>query len=141
MYKQMYKNFKPEILNLTNAMFKTLPNVMGCRTVWSMPRKEAKIIFNVWLREASKIYKVKCPKLVFEWNDETIDRMNPITNTITLSKISVVNLLHEFKHWLDYNNNINPSEKNARGWSVSLFNKVLPRRYTKAVEKELLLYE
>jgi hypothetical protein len=85
------------------------------------------------------------------------------TNTIKLPKISVVSLFHEFKHCLDWQRGLRTTaiaptaatadvikqtieeiiraEDRARGWSMSLFNKVNPRLCDKAIKNSRVLFQ
>jgi len=61
---------------------------------------------------------------------------------IILNKTSLVTYLHEFAHYLAYATQcFENSEKNARGWSISLYYVSTPKLCTKAIEKGLIIHQ
>lgn len=96
--------------------------------------------FDNLLKELSDIYNINKPSIVIKKNVIGNGAYSVVENKIYMSKISVVTLLHEFKHAIQFQKHKTNTEKAARGWSVSLFYLASPKHYQKAVEKGLLLF-
>lgn len=67
----------------------------------------------------------------------------PARNEIHMSKPSIVTLFHEFRHAMQHQQkagNWNDEEKDARGWSLSLYFKIAPRTLKRLVAQEKVLH-
>lgn len=97
-------------------------------------------ILDTLLSELSEIYGVDKPRLaVTTINEGYYDLM---TNTIYLSnKLSLVTLLHEFKHGLQHLKHLQNSENIARGWSISLFSLASKKHFERAINKNLIIHQ
>lgn len=105
-------------------------------------------ICNEWLQTVSEIYKIEIPEFRFDPSEILYMQTGggvyePWAKRITLfKKFSLVTLLHEFRHHMQYQMDLSlfrkDHEEDARGWSVSLFKAATPKSYKNAVEKWLL---
>jgi len=150
-YSELYKKIKKSIVaSIKEAILE--------KHFYKMDFKEKKAWMKEWLKFASEKYGIKSPKLVISKSrvGEKNGCYEPLLNRIILSRCSIVTLLHEFKHALDFQKQkhvnlnrsfleaigkIKRSEDKARGWSVSLFAQASPKHYQRAVEKEKLLFK
>lgn len=136
-YGKRFKNIKTEVIEATKEMAKI---------VWTNESNEIKFdAMNVWVQKVSLIYGVDCPSLSYSPNRGQYlatggGIYNPLHNEITLYyKFSVVTLIHEFRHCLQYKKaglkmvSVD-IEEDARAWSMSLFKKACPKSYKKAIE-------
>lgn len=63
------------------------------------------------------------------------------SKVIILSKPSLVTFLHEFKHHLNRELNLDNTEDSARGFSHSLYYLSTPKLFKSSVEKGLIVYQ
>ena len=143
-YSKVYKNIDKRTIEATKKLIKS--------GLWKTDMSEEhKIeICKTWVEEVSKIYKVEVPIFRFK-NSEAKYRSTgggcyyyyPVNSEIFLyKKFSLVTLLHEFRHHVQYSKEIkmykNDKEEDARAWSVSLFKLAAPKSFANAVEKGIL---
>lgn len=109
---------------------------------------------NDWLRAMSAIYDVPNPLLVLSTPEEcdlgeyipTDDSVDALYGKIVLPKLSVVSLIHEFRHHLQVNEAAKYSsagkdnEEDARAWSLSLLYLARPAMFKQSVKKGYILY-
>ncbi len=122
------KTIKAVRKTIKKGLFKCNDNVRFC-------------LLKELLKELEAVYNVQFKiKLLIE--DNTDGYYNPHTKTIVLnSKLSLITLLHEFKHALQHLNNRTNSENIARGWSLSVYYKATPRLFERAVNKGLIIHQ
>jgi len=131
-YHTSFSNLKPEILALTDDLFKARPS--------RLTEDEAKQVFEKWMSRASEIYSVEPPK--FTWDPMATlaggGEYRSRTKTMAMSKVSVTTFLHEFRHHLQFEGApmIDPDiEEDARAWSLSLYYAVRPNLLKKMVQQ------
>lgn len=140
-YSKVYKNIHPKAIKISREIAPKL---------WKGPKPHRKMFAIIWLMKMSKLYKVKCPKFVFNPDETGIFReltggghYIPKDHIIVLHGVySFVTLAHEFRHAVQYAANISiykeDLEEDARAWSLSLFRKACPNSYKKAKERNNL---
>lgn len=98
-----------------------------------------------WLETVSLIYKLPKPDLAVKATSYVGSGFySPRSNLIALPKPSIVTLLHEFRHAMQYWNRAGSHfrrgvgseergglEDDARAWSLSLYHSVAPRTFRK----------
>ena len=98
-------------------------------------------MLKTWLVAASEAENVPVPILsICEIEAHGNGVYHRDTQSITLKKVSLVTLFHEFRHHVDCVKRGRSTEDSARGWSVSLFFITSPSMYKKAVENRRLFY-
>lgn len=117
--------------------------------IWSESIKEQLYGVEAFLVSASSIVGINKPNFIYIDNKMAYDVTGgglTIPGTIFMFKISLITLLHEFRHQMQYqigdlislyNNDV---EEDARAWSCSLYYQTDPKRYAKAVGKGLLYF-
>ena len=117
-YHKRFTRFKPETLVATKRLRR------GWSTKTEQQRWQAS---REWLATVSAIYGVPPVEL----NTSTgADCYKVRSQTIYMSKPSIITLLHEFRHHLQFTvgpEGIVGSEPDARAWSLSLYYRVAPR--------------
>lgn len=81
-----------------------------------------------WVAEASRIYQLPQPSVVFQPNSDYYHHGG--NGSIVLSKPSAITAWHEFRHhWqaICHNAWSGDAEIDARNWSLSLFHSIAPR--------------
>lgn len=97
---------------------------------------------DVWLLLVSINYGMQKPKLVRD-PSAAYGFYIPSRNEIHMSKPSIVTMLHEFRHAMQHQQkagNWRDAEKDARGWSLSLYFKIAPRTLKRLVAEEKVLH-
>lgn len=163
-YSKVFTNFHPKVIEATQDLIK------GGIFKTEVSNLDKNIIMGLWVQRVSEVYKMEIPTLWFITRDNPAARQwlqdnrgvspeaeydacgggcyYPHSNEIYLfKKASIVNLLHEFRHAMQFSNNNTDNklykddrEEDARAWSVSLFRKVAPGSYKRAVEKGMLRF-
>jgi hypothetical protein len=131
-YHKKFRHFKPETLTMTKVMLKD----------WSACNDSRKWIkMQEWTQKASNAYGIPMPVIV-EDTAAGSGFYHLASNTIHMSKPSVVTVIHEFRHALQRHNKAkgfsyleNDVEPDARAWSLSLYYKVAPRSFRRLVEE------
>jgi hypothetical protein len=160
MYKDMYKNIRTDVIDVSKALVGRKET-----SIYRLSEAEALNRMKIWLTYVSEMYKITLPSLEIAAPEECYGHgcYTHDTNTIKLPKISVVSLFHEFKHCLDWQRGLRTTaiaptaatadvikqtieeiiraEDRARGWSMSLFNKVNPRLCDKAIKNSRVLFQ
>jgi hypothetical protein len=114
--------------------------------IWHNPENIKKEGVEAFLTKASAICGINKPNFAFKHNPLMYNMTGGCyvydTNTIFLfTKFSLVTLLHEFRHAMQYQTGCCPqdeSEEDSRGWSCSLYFIADPERYDRAVTKGIL---
>lgn len=87
-----------------------------------------------------KIYNVKYCDIKIYCN--SFPKYISNNKTIILDNYSLVTFFHEFRHHLQYELNLKcDKEKDARGWSHSLFFLATPKLFENALNKDLLIWQ
>jgi hypothetical protein len=113
--------------------------------IWRQPKEVRIEGINRFIDVVSEYYGVSDNKPRFEIIRGSLGRQmykitgggqyNPQNNTIILyKKFSLVTFLHEYRHALQHLTGNILGERDARGWSVSLFFLADPDRYFRAVQ-------
>lgn len=97
-----------------------------------------------WLDAAAWVYQIDRPRLVRDANADTGYYTSP-SNEIHMAYPSVVTLLHEFRHamqWLrpEVKRSSVDMEDDARAWSLSLYATVAPRSFRRLVSEGKILH-
>lgn len=141
-YSTAFKNIDKRTIKATKKLIKS--------GLWKKDLStEHKVkICNEWLETVSEIYGIEVPKFRFDESEAMYMKTGggcyePFEKRITLfKKFSLVTLLHEFRHHMQYELDLSlfrrNHEEDARAWSISLFKAAAPKSYKNAVEKGLL---
>lgn len=145
-YSKVYKNIKGEVIEETRQLVKN--------GFWKseMSVEDKMKICVKWLQAASQIYGVEIPSLKFNPSAARYNRTGggiytPHLKEITIyKKFSLVTLLHEFRHHMQYEIEDlklykGDLEHDARAWSVSLYKLALPESYKRACENGILHFK
>lgn len=148
-----FKQFHAATIRATDELFASRP--------WTAPDEDRHAAFERWLRRVADAYNVPVPTL--EINIEDPDALNGGTyelGQITLGKYSVLMLFHMFRHHMQELGAVEglqdsdrhsatetesvllmgQAEIDAVSWSCSLFYKVRPVAFRKAVRRGLIRY-
>jgi len=145
-YGNVFENINPKVIAETKKLIQS--------GIWDkgMSEEDKCIYMGIWVKNVSEIYGMEKPKLYFH-NDKSAKRhyklsgggrYYPSHNEIHLyKKISLVTLLHEFRHAMQYRLKEvkiykKHLEKDARAWSCSLYKLSAPKSYEKAVQLGIL---
>jgi hypothetical protein len=106
-----------------------------------------------WLAEVSAVYRIPTPGLAVVPPGQCAGSgcYLPATNQILLPKVSVLTLLHEFRHAVQHHRpdlrflQTGPAdgpwfEHDARGWSMSLFRTCQPRLFDRLARQNRIFY-
>ena len=110
--------FNPNALRAVRAFAKSKP--------WRGTIEERQQKFRQLNTDLSAAYGISAPTLVFAGfgaGDSCDSSYRPATNTITLTGLSVVTLLHEHAHARGM------GERGATRWSVNIFRRCFPKSY------------
>ena len=98
-----------------------------------------------WLEKVAEIYQIQFPLLqIVNFAGQGCYRQS--SNEIFMGYPSIVTLLHEFRHAVQFqnrtpaNNTSNDAEDDARAWSLSLYYKVAPRSFKRLVGLNKILF-
>ena len=145
MYSRKFKNIKKSVIEETKEM---------ARKVWTGSNSQERFNAMVkWLEVVSEKYNIEVPQLVVD--EDNLESyfasgggryISGEHKIVLFHKFSVVTLLHEFRHAVQYKGNpsyrfTDDREKDARAWSMSLFKKACPKSYRKAVEKDIVHFK
>lgn len=109
---------------------------LACRDMWETHNHENVVNLLVeYFNVPKPIVTVGAPGAVLEG-----PHYLPETNTIELDTLSVVSLLHEFRHHLQHCTNQPVDEVDARIFSVSLYARVFPVLYQKMSQSGRLIF-
>lgn len=133
-----YKNFHPGILEVTDTFFKSKP--------WDGTDDQKQTKFSRWLRDACRVYGIE--PVTVEFNADLSSRIGGTYHEghLVLPKFSVTTLMHEFRHHMHRHGYVPPldvdqnRELDAIKWSCSLFYKVRPHLFRKAVRAGGIVY-
>jgi hypothetical protein len=129
-YHKKFNHFKPNTLDITKVMMKD----------WGRCNDSRKWIkMQEWLQKASLEYDIPMP-VIIEGVAAGSGYYHLPSNTIHMSKPSIVTVIHEFRHALQRHNKAKgfsgretDVEPDARAWSLSLYYKVAPRSFERLV--------
>lgn len=141
-YSKVYKNIHKDAIEISKEYAPKL---------WKEPLTHRKMYALKWLREMSAVYKITCPKFVFDPDEN--GRKRRLTgggtydnnkNTIFLyGKYSFATLAYEFRHAIQNQKKVKmyleDKDEDARAWSLSLFRLACPKSYKNAAEKGFLI--
>ena len=142
LYSEVFKNLNKKTIEVTRLLPKD--------GIWKkdVSTEEKILICEKWLKSVSEIYEVEVPKFRFSNSQSGYFTSgggiySSETACITLyKKFSIVTLLHEFRHHMQYQNSIRmyrgEQEEDARAWSLSLYKSALPKSYQNSVDKRNL---
>ena len=121
-YHLMFKKFKKEAILAVQKAVKA--------GLWRSEREPAYDILRAMFTNLNTIYGL--PTLVLIVDDH--EYYSRVTDMIALPKPSLVSALHEYRHHMQHYGlgHYEDDEIDARGWSVSLFRKALPKSFKKA---------
>lgn len=139
-YSNAFKSFHPS----TVAIVKNLgPCILKKRN-----GHDEKMYYSAELiNQLSCVYGMTPPRFFYkeEEGKETNGQYNVKEHSITMiNKLSLVTLLHEFRHAMQYNGAKmvdQDKEEDARAWSMSLFKQAMPKSHKRACEKNLVKYQ
>lgn len=151
-YHLRIKKFHPKTLEHTETLMASKP--------WKQEDAVANLDeFEKWLASVSLVYGVEQPSLsISEDPIILMSRGGYFENTITLPKFSVMTLMHEYRHHMQFHGlspvaledraewsdeflaSASPTEEDARAWSCSLFYKVRPHLFRRSVREGKILY-
>ena len=144
-YSKVFNNIKPEVVDATRDLIKS--------GIWKqeISKQDKAIMMGIWVQKVSEIYGFdEVPKFYFVDDKDEYNRTGggcyfpKLNEMYVFYKPSLTTLLHEFRHAMQAKLNVrmfrNDAEEDARAWSISLFRKVAPKSYKKAVERGLLHY-
>lgn len=135
-YYLKYKNFNPKVIN-------AVKKIIFEKKIFKASYKERFNILEELLKDLCEIYKIpyeKIPKLNITNKGRGFYNLN--TNKIYIdNNLSLITLLHEFKHFLQHINNKTNNEEIARGYSISLFYLCSPKHFINAVKKGLIIHQ
>lgn len=116
-YHRQFKHLDRRTVRITRTL------IAGWSAKTDRQRQEA---MRLWLDQATTIYQIAPVRLTIG-ND---DFYAPLDRKITMSKPSVITLLHEFRHHFQAERPTLWSgdvEEDARAWSLSLYHATAPR--------------
>lgn len=135
-YNLKYQHIKPAVIN-------AVKKVIIEDRIFKRTHTERFIILDRLLNKLCEIYNIpedKKPKLLLTTFSDGF--YNMIDNSINLNdKLSLITLLHEFKHFLQIANNKPNSEDIARGYSISLFYLASEKHFNRAIRKGLIFHQ
>ena len=130
-YHRRYKHFNQKTIRATKELMKN----------WGDDDREKNLTkMKKWIQELSEIYQINFPMLKivgFAGNG----CYSPVMNEIYMTRLSIVTLLHEFRHAMQAQGKApqfvqhelaeatGGAEDDARAWSLSLYHKVAPRSF------------
>lgn len=141
-YHRRFKHFNKKTLRATEKLLKN----------WATNSEEENLRkMRNWLKDVSEIYQINFPMLQVVANAGA-GCYSPQANKIFIKKLSVVTLLHEFRHALQaqgrapqYVQGTPPEERggfedDARAWSLSLYFKVAPRTFKRLATENQIFF-
>lgn len=144
LYSDVFKNLDKRAIEATA--------LLPAEGFWKkdLPIDEKISICEKWLKTLSEIYKVNVPDFRFSESESNYLRTgggvyeSRLVRITLYKKISLVTLLHEFRHHLQHQKNIKlykkDLEEDARAWSLSLYKQALPDSYQNSVDKRNLRF-
>ena len=120
--------FNPDALRAVKAFARSKP--------WRGTVEERQLKFRELNTALSLAYQIPEPTLVFAGfgaGDSCDSSYRPATNTITLTGLSVVTLLHEHAHARGM------GERGATRWSVNIFRRCFPRSFARCRQEGHML--
>jgi hypothetical protein len=130
-YHRRYKHFNKKTLRATKELMKNWGNDEEAKNLAKMRK---------WIEQVSKIYQINFPMLkIIRSAGEGC--YSPLLNEIYMARLSIVTLLHEFRHAMQAQGKApqyrwqrpleakGGAEDDARAWSLSLYYKVAPRGF------------
>lgn len=131
-YHLRFKHFKPEVLAATTTLFESRP--------WDENYEEQTEKFQAWATAAAAAHDIPEPMVLVTTPEMQIaaimDDFRPPDNALILDKFSVLTMFYKYRLWMLQNgkNQYNPSrDEDAIGWACSLFYKVRPISFRRAV--------
>lgn len=133
-YHLVFENLHPRTLAATKRLMDARPH--------SQSRRKQLALMRTWLQEVSAVYGLKTPAIGFNKRAGHGIYL-PEANTILMPHYSTVTLLHEFRHAMQHHTRRvkvlklyegDPTEEDARAWSLSLYHQVNPRGLRRLVE-------
>lgn len=140
-YHLKFTKFHAETIDATKRLFKAWPN-----------RDKRVEAMKVWTERVSRAYKMDPPRLLVapeaSFAQSVLDRVggmyNRHTHTMELARPSITTLMHEFRHAMQARvcreSLVGDPEKDARGWSLSLYHRVRPETFKRLVLAGKILY-
>jgi hypothetical protein len=128
-YHLKFRNFKRATITATEQLFDSHP--------WWGDDEEKQAKFETWLKDVSAAYGVPVPQLRVDPGMTLLGMLggyDPEHGAIYLCRYSVTTLFHEYRHHLQMCGlGDSGAEDDALGWACSLFYRVRPRAFRKAV--------
>lgn len=141
-YHRRYKHFNKKTLRATKELIKN----------WGADGEEKNLAkMKKWIREVSEIYQINFPmlKIIGYAGDGCY---SPLLNEIYMARLSIVTLLHEFRHAMQAQGKApqyrrhqpleakGGAEDDARAWSLSLYYKVAPRSFKRLASQNQIFF-
>lgn len=141
-YHRRYKHFNKKTLRATKELIKNWGNDTEEKNLTKMKK---------WIREVSEIYQINFPmlKIITHAGDGCY---SPLLNEIYMARLSIVTLLHEFRHAMQAQGKApqfcrhqpweakGGAEDDARAWSLSLYYKVAPRSFKRLASQNQIFF-
>ena len=141
-YFRRYRHFNQKTVDATKELMKN----------WGDGTEENNLAkMKKWIQEVSEIYQVNFPMLkIVKYAGEGC--YSPLVNEIYMARLSIVTLLHEFRHAMQaqgkapqYSRNRHleargGAEDDARAWSLSLYYKVAPRSFKRLATQNQIFF-
>jgi len=130
-YHKRFTRFNPRTIEATKTL----------RRGWSQKTLDEQwLASRAWLDAVTQIYRV--PEVGFEPNSGG-DFYQIAQKKIYMKKPSIITLLHEFRHHLQYTAGpemIGGDEPDARAWSLSLYYRVAPITFRRLARENRIIH-
>ena len=135
-YHKRFNNFNQQTIQATKELMLN----------WGANTQEQNVIkMKKWLEKVAEIYQIQFPMLkIVQLAGAGYYRINK--NQICMAYPSIVTLLHEFRHAMQFQNRTrvtgysDKAEDDARAWSLSLYYKVAPRSFRRLVRQNQIMF-
>jgi hypothetical protein len=139
-YENEHLLFAPGVLKATRKLFKARP--------WHGDEARLREIYSRWVDRASEAHGIYSPNLMFRLEPEAprgAGYYDRYTKTLFLYRPSIITLFHEFRHHVQCERGRDVRgrtwmEDDARAFSLSLYKRVRPERFTEAVQAGTVLF-
>ena len=135
-YHNRFNHFNNKTLGVTKELIKNWGTNSDAENFAKM---------KIWLKKVSEIYQIQFP--ILQIIDSAGDGYYSVLgNKIAVSRLSVVTLLHEFRHAMQFQNRTRvmrtmvQAEDDARAWSLSLYYKVAPKSFKRLVGQNKIMF-
>lgn len=110
----------------------------ACPQIWNVEEDEAFEMLQELVSDLADVYDMPTPEVT----EDRREVYYPNSETIGLPRVSIVSLLHEFRHHMQqYGRQANDDiEEDARGWSVSMFATAEPDYFDSAWEDGRIMF-